>query len=95
LFHRNQGTQPTDLFIPRLLQSLAETPQPRQGLPQQGLRHHLGQFLLKPIQMTQGAIIAEQAPNFAPLRATELLARLVQLRLRLTPAQQMAIRVKA
>ena len=30
LFHRDQGTQPTDLFILRLLEPPTETPQPRQ-----------------------------------------------------------------
>src|SRR5438132_3394565 len=44
--------------------------------------------------MTQGPIITEQAPHFALLGATELLACLLQLLLSLTPAQQMAIRVK-
>src|SRR5215813_1015889 len=44
--------------------------------------------------MTQGPSITEQAPGFAPLRATELRTCLIQLLLSHPPTQQMTIRVK-
>src|SRR5438093_13369668 len=77
-----------------MFKPLANEPQPRQGLTQLGLRHDLGEVLPEPIHMTQGPLILHQPPHFAPLRTAELLARLVELLLSLTTAQEMAIGVK-
>src|SRR5262249_53424145 len=69
-----------------LLHLVVNIPHARLSVSQHGFRDGCSQVCTQPIQMTQRPLIAQQALDFAPTIALQLLAPLVELGLRGLPA---------
>src|SRR5215510_8395404 len=82
LLNHDQLTQTQAGGTLRLLPLGVDVPQARQSVSQHGFRDSRSQGFMPPIHMAQRSLIAQQALDFIPTLAWQLLARLVELGLR-------------